>query len=77
VLFWFLSFVLGSFCWVFVRVFRVNFDLSVYTSFVRRGALRFLFYKIYLLIKKKKTRECCCLEDSDFVPFVVSMEEKE
>jgi hypothetical protein len=46
-------FCLGVFCWVFVPVFRVSFGSPVYTSCVRRGALRFLFYKI-LLIKKKK-----------------------
>jgi hypothetical protein len=45
----------GLFVGFLFGFFRVSFGSPVYISCVRRGALRFLFYKI-LLIKKKKQR---------------------
>jgi len=52
VLFQFPGFVFGAFCWVFDRVFSGS---PVYISYVRRGILRFHFYKILLI--KKEARE--------------------
>jgi len=52
VLFKFLGFVVGAFCGFLFGFFRVSFGSLVYTSCVRRGALRFSI-KFYLSKKKK------------------------
>jgi hypothetical protein len=54
VLFRFLGYVFGAFCWVFVWVFLANFGSPVYTTSIRRSALRFHFNELLLIKKKKK-----------------------
>jgi len=54
VVYLFQGFVLGLFAGFLFGFFWVSCGSLVYTSCARRGALRFLFNKIYLSKKKKK-----------------------